>query len=128
MIHLDNGNYEKNVEISRIFKLVEELVDKPDFKAKKCSVVGIQPTGTDNGEWSNLSKAFTAETLNDNCVHVEFKSTKKPNDSFDTCIYIDAKKQANVFNIKSMPISDNEYVRFADILNCKGLAFLTEKK
>jgi hypothetical protein len=50
----------------------EELKSSPEFKAKRCSLVGVQPTGTTNGEWSSLSKAFTSERLTENYVYISF--------------------------------------------------------
>lgn len=122
------------------------LKEKPEFKAKKCTLVGVHPTGTTNGEWSSLAKDLTKSTLNDNYVHVEFrvllifdlifsfstkeliilflKSSKKPDDSYDTCIYIDTKRRCEFTYNDS---ETKEFVRFAEILNSKGLAFLEEK-
>lgn len=124
VILLDKGVYEYNVEKSQIFKLINEFKEKPEFKAKKCTVVGVHPSGTTNGKWSSLAQEFTANTLDNNYVHVEFKSGKKPDDSYDTCIYIDTKKRCEFTLNKS---ETKEFVRFAEILNRKGLAFLEEK-
>ena len=132
---LDNGDYETNVKREDLLELIEEFRHKPDFKAKKCFLVGVQPSGTSNGEWSSRAKNFTAEILNDNFVHVAFKSEKKPNDSYDVCIYIDVKDRNNsIYHLRSVNSSSSfsrtsvVFVRLADILNNKGLAFLSEKR
>jgi len=129
VLYLDIGNYESNVEPSRILDLIDEYREKPEFKAKKCFVIGIQPTGTNNSEWSSLAKDLTAQALNDSFVYIEFKSDKKSDGSYETCIYIDIKKNSSAFDLTKDYVAEHkEYVRFADILNMRGLAFLTEKK
>lgn len=129
VLYLDIGNYESNVEPNRILDLIDEYKEKPEFKAKKCFVIGIQPAGTTNSEWSSLAKDLTAQTLNDSFVYVEFKSEKRSDDSYETCIFIDTKKNSSAFDLsKDCAAEHKEYVRFADILNMRGLAFLTEKK
>jgi hypothetical protein len=76
-----------------------------------------------------LAKDLTAQTLNDSFVYIEFKSDKRSDDSYETCIYIDIKKNSSAFHLGKDYVSEHkEYVRFADILNMRGLAFLTEKK
>ena len=69
---LDNGFYETNIDTENLYELVDEFNGKPDYKAKKCYLVGVHPLGNDNGEWGSLAKTFTAETLNDTCIHVLF--------------------------------------------------------
>jgi len=86
---------------------------------------------------------------------VEFLGSGRPqpNDAYEVCIYIDAKKRAHAgklyntictgrswglvydvtFNIGYEPIDNShqevqEYIRFAEILSHKGLAFLDEKQ
>jgi len=95
------------------------------LKQKKCCLIGVQPTGTQNGTWSSLAKTYTSETLNDNFVHVSFKSEIKNDDSIDTAIYIDANKKPLNSSISSE--HEESFIRFAEMLNAKGLALLTEK-
>ncbi len=71
-LYLDIGSYHSNIESCQVFRLLDEVADKPEFKAKKCRLIGVKPAGTTNGEWSNLAKTLTAEALNDTYVHVEF--------------------------------------------------------
>jgi hypothetical protein len=74
LICLDTGNYESNVKSENLYELIDDFRgEKLEFKAKKCCLIGVQPTGTQNGTWSSLAKTYTSETLNDNFVHVSFK-------------------------------------------------------
>lgn len=126
LICLDNGLYE-TCEEQCLYELIDEFNNKPAYKAKKCSLVGVSATGTNNGKWSSLAEVFTNETLTDNYVHVLFHSTQKLNETYQVCIYVDAR-QKEVFKQEYLPMSGNsEFIRFADILNNKGLALLTEK-
>jgi hypothetical protein len=76
VICLDTGIYESNVLRENLFILIDELRIKPEFKAKKCAIVGIKPAGTLNDEWSSLSKSFTSQTLNESVVYVSFIVSK----------------------------------------------------
>lgn len=74
---LDAGIYEENVDEKFILKLVDEYNNKPEFKAKWCSVAGVEPMGMSNGQWSSRAKKYTADTLNGQHVHVVFDWNKK---------------------------------------------------
>ena len=69
---MDNGSYELNIDRESLYELVDEFNGKPDYKAKKCYLVGVHPLGNNNGEWGSLAKHFTTETLNDTRIHVLF--------------------------------------------------------
>lgn len=125
VVYLDNGSIVNNIESPQIFKLIDEFMDKPEFKAKKCRLVGIHPAGTTNGEWGHSANCFTSEHLNDQYVYIDFKSDKNSDDSYDSTIYIDIKaKDKNTHQV----VNTNLYICFDTILSCKGLGFPDEKK
>ena len=71
---MDNGSFkEVTIDKDSLYELVDEFNAKPDYKAKKCYLVGVYPLGNNNGEWGSLAKQFTAEILNDAHIHVLFK-------------------------------------------------------
>lgn len=124
LICLDTGNYESSVKPTELFELIDQFKEKPTFKAKKCCLIGIQPTGTNNGVWSSLAQNYTADTLNDNFVHVSFKSDKKDDDSYDTVIYVDTSFKTD----EKTSETNQAYIRFAEMLSAKGYGILIEKK
>lgn len=147
VICLDNGLYDENVDPRQLCRLIDEFNNKPEYKAKKCYLAGVEPTGTTNGRWSSLSQNYTTETLSDQFVHVVFLSDRRnAEDAWEVNIYVDAKKKKNpsepkiaqTSTISSIAASivapetnfanNEEFIRFADLLNSKGLAFLVEKK
>jgi hypothetical protein len=73
VICLDIGYYEVNVKPEYLYELITEFRDKPDYKAKKCCLIGVYPMGTSNGKWSSVAKDYTSDTLTDNFVYVTFK-------------------------------------------------------
>jgi hypothetical protein len=73
---MDSGVYENNVALNCMYKIVNDT-KVPDFYAKKCTLVGIEPTGSKNGEWGNLAKCFVTESLIDRQVFVNFKVNKE---------------------------------------------------
>lgn len=85
---------------------------------------GVKPTGSGDGQWGSLAKTFVTDILIENFIYVDFLSTKKSDDSYDICIYHNAKQTSNH---SLYPIVTNQFVRFSDLLNHKGLAFLEEK-
>ena len=134
---LDTGHYESNIKKDDLMETIDDFKSKPDFKAKKCFLIGVKPTGTSDGEWSSRAKNFTAELLGDHVILVAYRSEKKANDSYDVCIYIDAtdktamelaQLRSSSFNSgRSISPTNDSFVRLADILNRNGLAFLNEK-
>ena len=72
-VYLDTGMYVSNVAPESIYELLDEYCAQPEFKARKCYVVGVQPCGTTNGVWSRKANAFTEEILTDAYVYVSFK-------------------------------------------------------
>jgi hypothetical protein len=88
VFYLDNGLYENNVCETNIYELVDEFNGKPEYKAKRCLLSGIQSLGTTNGEWSNLAKQFTHETLNEHFVHVVFNVNSHDFLYFDSFIIL----------------------------------------
>ena len=92
-MYLDSGFYESNAKAENFFEMDDEFRNKPPYKAKKCFLVGVQPCGTRNGEWSSKAIDYTIDTLNDTYIYVVFKSDKKSNDSYDVAIYIDTSQK-----------------------------------
>lgn len=125
VICLDNGYYEKCSE-QDLLELIDEFKRKPAYKAKKCFHIGLQPVGLSNGKWASMAERYTSETLNDHYVQVVFMNDKPTNDTYEVCIYVDTKQKCFLSNETS--IDENEYVRFADLLNSRGLALLKEKQ
>jgi hypothetical protein len=93
-------------------------------------MTGVQPTGTSSGQWSTLAKELTAETLNDQIVHVVFQSESANIENHPVVIYVDAKTTDKQYssNLKGHTFDGVEFVRFADILNNRGYALLLEKQ
>ena len=58
--------------------------EKSAFKAKKCRMIGIWPSGTVNGEWSNLAKSFIDECLMERYIYVDYKSAEKKREEDDS--------------------------------------------
>lgn len=76
---LDAGIYEENVCENALLKIIDEFSTKPEFKAKRCYIGGVEPMGTVNGVWSTQAKQYTNETLNGRHVHVVFDWEKRNN-------------------------------------------------
>lgn len=119
-IYLDIGTYEENVESAHIFRLIEAFREKPAFKAKKCRMIGIWPSGTVNGEWSNLAKSFIDECLMESYIYVDYKSAEKKREEDDS-------HEVDVFCC-CQNNTQKQFINFADVLNSNGLAFLQDKK
>lgn len=83
-------------------------------------MIGIWPSGTVNGEWSNLAKSFTVDCLSDNYIYIDYKSAEKKREEDDS-------HQVDVFCCCQND-SQKQFINFADVLNSSGLAFLEDKK
>ena len=147
---VDKGCYETNVSGTQLLALNAEHRHKPAFKAKCCSLRGVLPIGsTELGEWTDLAKRFTERVLVDNYVYVIFDKSfaSLPNDDkkrlHEVCLYVETSKKtppaplpmllyltkllSSTESATYQPLSSG-FVRFADLLNTKGLALLCEKK
>ena len=69
LVCMDTGVYQNNIDANCLFKFVNEI-KSPDFLAKKCRLVGIQPLAS---EWGFTVTDFMTETLCDREVYVHFK-------------------------------------------------------
>lgn len=76
LILLDAGIYDENVDPKCLLRLVDDYRSRPQFKAKRCRLTGIEPTGTSNGQWTSLACKYTMATLTDQYVHVVFERDK----------------------------------------------------
>lgn len=119
LICVDTGICELATE-SNLYELEIDFVQL-DFMAKQCTISGIIPTGTSDGQWSSLAKEFTSTSLKDQYVYVDFLNQTEH--KHEVSIFVSANRKLGL----KKESGDEKYVKFSDVLNTEGLALISGK-